>query len=81
MSKVEGRGVQLTPPSRLRITIFSSRLLGLNCSHFLIFLNSGLVAQNNTCKMALFQRPMAMIKLNSNTFCFHVYFNLCTRIK
>ena len=33
MSKVEG-GVRLTPlPSRLRVTIFSSRLLGLNCNN------------------------------------------------
>ena len=29
MSKVEGGGVRLTPPSRLRVTIFSGRLLGL----------------------------------------------------
>ena len=29
MWKVEG-GVRLTPPSRLRVTIFSRRLLGLN---------------------------------------------------
>ena len=30
MSKVEGGGVQLTPPpSSVRVTIFSSRLLGL----------------------------------------------------
>ena len=31
MSKLEGGGVRLTPPplSRLRVTIFSSRLLGL----------------------------------------------------
>ena len=30
MSKVEGGGVRLTPPpSRLRVTIFSRRLLGL----------------------------------------------------
>ena len=34
MSKVEGGGVRLTPPlpSRLRVTIFSRRLLGLNTS-------------------------------------------------
>ena len=30
MSKVEGGGVRLTPPSRLRATIFSRRLLGLS---------------------------------------------------
>ena len=31
MSKVEGGGVRLTPPpSRLRVTIFSRRLLGLS---------------------------------------------------
>ena len=32
--------------------VFSLKLF-LNCSYFLIFLNSGLVARNNTCKMAL----------------------------
>ena len=33
MSKVEGGGVRLTlPPSRLRVTIFSRRLLGLTMS-------------------------------------------------
>ena len=31
---------------------FSLKLF-LNCSYFLIFLNSGLVARTNTCKMAL----------------------------
>ena len=69
---------------------FSLKLF-LNCSYFLIFLNSELVARNNTCKMALrnmclklsiqrlrtwsaclslFQRPMAMTKLNSRTLSF-----------
>ena len=29
MSKVEGKGGPIDPPSRLRVTIFSRRLLGL----------------------------------------------------
>ena len=29
MSKIEGGGCPIEPPSRLRVTIFSSRLLGL----------------------------------------------------
>ena len=30
MSKVEGGGGPIDPPSRLRVTIFSRKLLGLN---------------------------------------------------
>ena len=32
MSKVEGGGGPIDPPSRLRVTIFSRRLLGLKAS-------------------------------------------------
>ena len=35
MSKVDGGGGPIDPPSRLRVTIFSRRLLGLN---YIIFL-------------------------------------------
>ena len=43
VSKVEGGGVRLTPPSRLCVTIFSSRLLGLMKDVILIFYTQVLI--------------------------------------
>ena len=36
MSKVEGGGGPIDSPSRLRVTIFSSRLLGLTILYFTV---------------------------------------------
>ena len=59
MSKVEG-GVRLTPlPSRLRVTIFSSRPLGLNCKN---------KDSNNNSKTLVSTGAYANHKLKNTTF-------------
>ena len=45
MSKVEGGGVRDNPPSKLRVTIFYRRLLGLNLTAEKIILSLAFAAR------------------------------------
>ena len=72
MSKVEGGGVRLTPPpSRLRVTIFSRRLLGLNgksviiTKHVTLCLITTQLYQLSSCLVLVFMSTFFLQKLPS----------------